>query len=57
VRVIIVRRKRIVADPTICGRVVGKQEVGNSDDCYSVTDNWRLVGAVRKVEFKLLQLD
>ena len=25
-------------------------------DCYSGSDNWRLVGAVRKVEFKLLQL-
>ena len=25
-------------------------------DCCSVSNNWRLVGAVRKVEFKLLQL-
>jgi hypothetical protein len=25
-------------------------------DCCSVSDNWRLVGAVRKVEFKPLQL-
>jgi len=34
-----------------------KQEVGKlRPHCCSVSDNWRLVGTVRKVEFKLLQL-
>ena len=39
------------------GRIVGKQEVGNSDRiCCLVSGNRRLVVAVLKVEFKLLQL-
>ena len=39
------------------GLVVGQPEVGSADrECCSVSDNWRLVGAVRRVEFKLLRL-
>jgi len=50
--------RRAAADPTIddCGRVVANPEVGSSGaNCCSVSDNWRLVGAVRKIEFKLSQ--
>jgi hypothetical protein len=39
--------------PTILGRV-GNPEVGNSGpECCSVSDNRRLVDAVREVEFRL----
>ena len=42
---------------TVRARIVGNTEVGNSGpERCSVSDNWRFVGAVRKVEFKLLQL-
>jgi hypothetical protein len=37
--------------------VVGKPEVGNSDDCYSVSDNRRLVGVVRKRRASLIQTE
>ena len=36
------------------GRQTGSWEL--RPDCCSVSENWRRVGAVRKVEFKLLQL-
>jgi hypothetical protein len=39
------------------GRMVGNPEIANSGlECCSVSNNWQLVGAVRKVEFKLLHL-